>query len=192
MLSMHAFALPRFLIQVQLEGGLPERRLNTSQEMDICEVLLGFLHLSFGLFNGCEHFGLPLAVVYWKVRWNARHWSYFGASPCSATLQTPIFSWLIQVWWGSTWGQLIHPPHQVLTNPSIFPLGPFCVVRVNKLNYTIVSVEAEQLNIQTLPSLLNCSFSHHSQPQMRRNLVSVSLGRQSSRLRSRVEACGNT
>lgn len=61
---MHAFALPRSLIQMQLEGGLPERRLNTSQETDICEVLLGFLYLSYGLFKGCEHFGLPLAVVY--------------------------------------------------------------------------------------------------------------------------------
>lgn len=113
--------------------------------------------------------------------------------PCKH--QFSLGSSRFEVWWGWTWGQLIHPPPS--PRHSQYPLWCILghsVVRVNKLNYTIVSVEAEQLNTQTPPSHTSQFaelFTFPPQPAtMRRNLVWVSLGRQSSWLRARVKACG--
>lgn len=153
-----------------------------------------------GCLKGASILALPLAAVYWKVRWNTRHSSYFGASlgPCFATLQTPIFSWLIQVW-----GVLranVRTAYPPPTKSSPFPLFPL----VHSGSFCGQSEQAQRYHRQRRGRAAQYSdtpphtsqfaelFTFPPQPAtMRRNLVSVSLGRQSSRLKSRVKACGS-
>lgn len=70
--------------------------------------------------------------------------------PCKH--QFSLGSSRFEVWWGWTGGQLIQPPPSPQHSQySLWCILGHSVVRVNKLNYTIVSVEAEQLNTQTSP-----------------------------------------